>query len=89
MDPDACLDQLIQAAIRGDAAMLMDRAKILAAWLRKGGFPPNMTDEKCGWFNHDWQHAHYFDDVSIRGMETYEVLKCSKCGKTKTQRVSP
>lgn len=48
-----------------------------------------MTDEKCGWFNHDWQHVHYFDDVSIRGMETYEVLECSKCGKTKTQRISP
>jgi hypothetical protein len=40
MDPDACLDRLLDAAIGGDADELREAAAELSAWLEVGGFPP-------------------------------------------------
>lgn len=40
MDPDACLDRLIDAAVAGHAGELAWAAAELAGWLRRGGFPP-------------------------------------------------
>jgi hypothetical protein len=41
MDPDACLDRLIDAATSGDADELRCAASDLAHWLERGGFPPS------------------------------------------------
>jgi hypothetical protein len=40
MDPEACLDRLLDAATSGDADELRGAADDLAAWLQDGGFPP-------------------------------------------------
>jgi hypothetical protein len=40
MDPDACLDRLLDAAVGRDPDTLIDAAVDLAQWLRRGGFPP-------------------------------------------------
>jgi hypothetical protein len=40
MDPDACLDRLIDAATTGDAEELRWAADDLAGWLERGGFRP-------------------------------------------------
>lgn len=40
MDPDACLDRLLEAAVNRDPAELLDAAADLAEWLRRGGVPP-------------------------------------------------
>lgn len=40
MDPDACLDRLLDAAVNRDPTELLAAAADLAAWLRRGGFPP-------------------------------------------------
>lgn len=42
MDPNTCLDRLIQAAVDGDAVELRAAAEDLATWLEKGGFPPRL-----------------------------------------------
>jgi hypothetical protein len=39
MDPDPCLDRLLDAAVNRDPAELLAAAD-LAGWLRRGGFPP-------------------------------------------------
>lgn len=40
MDPDACLDRLLEAAVNLDPNALLDAAADLAEWLRRGGVPP-------------------------------------------------
>ena len=44
MDPDACLERLIDAAISADADGVLDAAADLADWLGRGGFPPQRPD---------------------------------------------
>ncbi len=39
-DPDACLQRLIDAAIAGDHAEILEAAEDLATWLKRGGFNP-------------------------------------------------
>ena len=46
MDPNACLERLVDAAVEGDAAELMAAAEDLADWLRKGGFPPGPLEKR-------------------------------------------
>ncbi len=40
MDPNATFELLIEAAIEGDADVLLESAADLAAWIEGGGFPP-------------------------------------------------
>lgn len=40
MDPDACLDRLLDAAVQGDAEAFANAAEDLYAWLQGGGFAP-------------------------------------------------
>jgi hypothetical protein len=40
MDPDACLDRLLEAAVNRDPEELLGAAADLAEWLRRGGVPP-------------------------------------------------
>jgi hypothetical protein len=40
MDPDACLDRLLDAAVAGEADELLWAAGDLAGWLQRGGVPP-------------------------------------------------
>jgi hypothetical protein len=46
MDPDARLDRLLDATVNGDPDELLAAAADLAAWLRRGGFPPH--DPRAG-----------------------------------------
>ncbi len=43
MDPNASLYALIAAATAGEAEGVMSEAKILADWLRRGGFAPSVA----------------------------------------------
>jgi hypothetical protein len=47
MDPDACLDRLLDAAVDRDPGELLAAAADLAAWLRRGGFPPRDPRAAC------------------------------------------
>lgn len=40
MDPNAALNEIIDAAVRGDAREMLFLANDLAIWLTKGGFAP-------------------------------------------------
>ena len=40
MDPDACLDRLLDAAVQGDAEAFANAAEDLYEWLQAGGFAP-------------------------------------------------
>jgi len=41
MDPNACLDAIIDAAVNGLNLALVEAAEDLAAWLESGGFCPS------------------------------------------------
>ncbi len=51
MDPDATLNELIEAAVNGDTAMLRDAADDLVLWLKRGGFTP--ADPRAGKLEED------------------------------------
>jgi hypothetical protein len=40
MDPDACLERLLDAAVQGDAEAFANAGEDLYAWLQAGSFPP-------------------------------------------------
>jgi hypothetical protein len=40
MDPDACLDRLLDAVADRDPQALLEAAADLAQWLDRGGVPP-------------------------------------------------
>lgn len=44
MDPNATLLAIIEAATEGRPTELQRAADALAAWLRRGGFPPSADD---------------------------------------------
>lgn len=45
MDPDACLDLLLEALTKGDGDKAEDHAEDLNAWLAKGGFESRRSAE--------------------------------------------
>jgi hypothetical protein len=43
VDPDKCLQELLEAIERKDWTEVSDRARALEAWIDKGGFEPEVT----------------------------------------------
>lgn len=78
MDPDACLDRLLDAAVQGDAEAFANAGEDLYAWLQGEGFAPRdprtsahehghgdtaLVGVRYALFDADWQQvAGPFDD---------------------------
>lgn len=62
MDPNACFEALLRALSDGDHDQARRRARELAGWLGRGGFPPSL-----GWT------AQGLDE--LRGVVTRAVIR--------------
>lgn len=54
MDPNATLQLIIDAALEGDSATLLDSARDLAEWLDKGGAAPTRNEIAREALRRDW-----------------------------------
>jgi len=59
MDPDACLDRLLDAAVQGDAEAFANAAEDLYEWLQAGGFAPRDPRTQPGHGDTELVRARY------------------------------
>lgn len=92
MDPDACMERILQAVMDGDRQEAFGAMEDLIGWLKFGGFPPRFSDEMAGTFGDGTPrrvmpfhlssgHSVHIQTVVPRGPDTgWELVEYDRAG---------
>jgi hypothetical protein len=86
MDPNACMERILQAIRDGNRSEAFEAMEDLLGWLKFGGFPPRFSDEMAGArqvmpFHLSSGHSVHIQTVVPRGPDTgWELVEYNRSG---------